>query len=743
MKKEKSIDLSIAGMTCVMCSKTVENALRGVAGVESAHVNHATGKARVEYSTAAPAIELMKSAIHEAGYELLSAGDEKDQKPEEEWRARDLKGKKARFIAGIAGGLALMAAMYLPGVPHRTLSLAMLFLSMPVFLYVSLPIFIACVRSLRNKSLTMDVMYAMGIGVAYISSIMGTLGALPGDFMFYETALMLAGFLMLGRYLEARARGRTSETIRKLIRLNPDSAIVLRDGRELEIPAAEVRIGDIFIVKPGARVPADGTVDSGESAVDESMLTGEPLPVFKSAGDRLSGGTLNQNGILKVRAERVGGDTVLSQIIRMVREAEASRPPAQRLADRVVAYFIPVILAVAALSFVIWFFVVGQTLLFSVTVLVSILVIACPCALGLATPTAVTVGIGRGAELGILIRDGEALETAGRITLVAFDKTGTLTEGRPSVTDVYTSGVDKRELIALAAGLEKNSLHPLAGAVVAEAEKRGIVPHEIESFESTAGMGLRGVHQGMEILAGSGDFLAAKGARIPDEIKGAAEGFASEGKTVIMVSRDEAAIGAIALADRMKDRAHEAIAALKGMGLSTALFTGDNPRTADAIASSLGIERRAALLLPAQKVREVERLKGLGERVAFVGDGINDAPVLAASDIGIAMGDGTDAAIESGRIVLLRGNPLDVAASLQLSAKVMSRIRQNLFWAFAYNTLLVPLAAGVLHPFFGVGFRPELAGLAMALSSVSVVSLSLLLKRYLPPAYKGLTRRPA
>ncbi|TAL38854.1 MAG: heavy metal translocating P-type ATPase [Spirochaetes bacterium] len=735
MNRQSEIDLKIGGMSCVMCARTVENALTGLDGVETAEVNHATGSARVKFARDPLGLDIMRKAIHEAGYEVLGSADEDSSGAEDAWRERDLRGKRNRFIAGIAGGFVLMGLMYLPELFPVPLHLALLALSLPLFVYTAAPIFLAAWRALRNRNLSMDVMYAMGIGTAYGASILGALGVLPHHFMFYETAVMLAGFLMLGRYLESRARGRTSDTIRKLIALNPETALLESDGAEREIPLGEVRIGDILVVKPGARVPADGTVMGGESFVNESMLTGEPVPVRKAEGSRVTGGTLNTNGVLRVRAERVGEETVLAQIVRLVRHAQGSRPPVQRIADSVVGWFIPVILTVAVLAFASWYFLAGESLLFSFTAFVSILVIACPCALGLATPTAVTVGIGRAAELGILVRDGETLEKASGTTDVLFDKTGTLTQGHPSIVETLPFGTDEADLLACAAAAEKNSEHPLAGAVMRHVQSRGIAVPPVDSFGAVAGQGVRAVLDGQAILAGSPAYIEREGIVLPGAAREAVVRMEDRGATVIAVAHGGRVLGLLGVADRIRESAAPAVRALKEMNISVHMITGDNERTAMAVARETGIETIIAGVLPGDKAAEVERLRGAGRSTAFAGDGINDAPALASAGVGIALSGGTDIAVESGDIVLMKNDLRDVPAALELGRAVMARIRVNIFWAFAYNMLLVPVAAGALHPLFGISFRPELAGLAMAMSSVTVVSMSLLLKRFVPNVY--------
>ncbi len=744
--------LKVGGMVCAMCVGSVESALKKLDGVVDARVNLAAEKAYVAYNPRMTGIDEMRRAIEGAGYQYLGIEGESDASDlEREAREKDLSDKKRKIAVGLAASIVLMALMYLPihqiGPFHFLMDvpmgLLMLILSLPVFVYVSAPIFRAAWRALKNRNLNMDVMYGMGIGVAYVSSIMGTFGIiLTPDFMFYETAVMLASFLTLGRYLEARAKGRTSEAIKKLMGLQPKVATLVKDGSEIEVPVDSVLVGDVLVVKPGEKVPVDGTVSSGQSYVDESMITGEPIPVLKEAGMNVVGGTLNKNGALRVQATKVGKDTALAQIISLVEQAQGSRPPIQRIADRAVSYFIPTVLSIAAVSFLYWYFVAGNTLLFSLTALISVLVVACPCALGLATPTAVTVGIGRGAELGVLIKNGEALEVSDRLSAVVFDKTGTLTVGRPEVTDLKVYGLDEREVLRLAASVENDSEHPLAEAVVRRAKADGLSLEDAANFNAIAGKGVSASIGRREVLVGNRAMFFEKNIEVPVEISSDLDLLQSQAKTVVLVGIDGRASGLIAISDKLKATAGPAVSELKRMGLSVVMITGDNSRSARAVADQIGIDTVFAEVLPEEKAFQVKKLQDEGKVVAFVGDGINDAPALAQSDAGIAIGSGTDVAIETGDIVLIRDDLLDAVAAVQLSRKVMSRIKQNIFWAFAYNAALIPLAAGALYPFFGITFRPELAGLAMAMSSVTVVTLSLMLKRYVPPA-KAIGRKEA
>jgi Cu+-exporting ATPase len=729
--------LKIGGMSCVMCVKAIEEALGKLDGISDVNVNLTSEKAYVTYNSEITTVKDMKNTIEDLGYQYLGIEGEKTEELEEEVRAKDLKDKRNRIIVGFGFSIPLMALMYLDIPLPIPMPYFMLIVSILPFIYVSYPIFTAGFRSLKNRNLDMDVMYSMGIGVAYGSSLLGTFNIiLTQQFLFYETALMLAAFLALGRYLEARAKGQTSTAIKKLIGLQAKTATVIRSGNEMEIPIEDVQMGDTVVVKPGEKIPADGEVVSGESYVDESAITGEPIPAFKNAGKSVVGGTINQNGILRFKALKIGKDTVLSQIIKLVENAQGSRPPVQRIADKAVSYFIPTVLTIAIAAFLFWYFLSGATLLFALTVLISILVVACPCALGLASPTAITVGIGRGAELGILIKNGEALEISEKLTTIVFDKTGTLTKGKPEVTDIASIGTDNRELLKLAASVEKNSQHPLAEAVVKKALEKNIEIETSQNFDTFGGKGVKAVVEGKEIIIGNRALFKDKNIIISNGTEEKLSKFENEGKTAVLVAADNSLSGVIAIADTLKETTKDAIGKLKEMGLKVVMITGDNKQTAGAIAKQVGIENVIAEVLPQDKSEEVKRLQEAGEVVAFVGDGINDAPALAQSDVGIAIGSGTDVAIESGEIVLIKNDIMDALAGIQLSKKVMGRIKENLFWAFAYNTVLIPVAAGVLYPFFGITFRPEFAGLAMALSSVSVLTLSLLLKGYVPPAKK-------
>ncbi|HXX55061.1 MAG TPA: heavy metal translocating P-type ATPase [Methanoregula sp.] len=735
----REVSIKVGGMVCATCVQTIEAALRALPGVATAVVNLATEKAFVRYNPSLTSTGDMRRAVEDAGYQYLGIAGEVSEDAERTARERDLRDKMFRFSTGFIVGIPLMVLTWVKvPVPMQILAYIMLVISTPVFVYVALPIFRAARMALMNRTLNMDVMYAMGTGVAFGSSVLGTFGiVLNTDFMFYDSAIILAAFLMLGRYLEARAKGRTSSAIRKLAGLRAKTALVLRDGKETEIATEDVIVGDIVVVKPGAKVPVDGEVVSGASYVDESMITGEPVPPLRSPGNRVVGGTINQNSVLSVRATKVGKETVLAQILLMVEEAQGSKPRVQRIADVAVTYFIPAVIGIALLGFLVWLFLLGATLLFALTVLISILVVACPCALGLATPTAVTVGVGRGAELGILIRNGDALEIAEKVTTVVFDKTGTLTRGKPEVTDIIPAGSDGTTVLAMAASVEKNSQHPLAEAVVRKAESAGVAVEPAEDFDTSGGKGVSARVRGETVIVGNRAIIRDRGIAVDPGVEESLSRLEREGKTAVLVAMQGRIAGVVAIADTLKDTTTAAVTALKAMGIQVAMITGDNRRTADAVARAAGIETVVAEVLPGDKATEVKALQEKGEVVAFIGDGINDAPALAQADVGIAVGGGTDIAIESGDIVLISDELTDAVAAIQLSKKVMGRIRGNIFWAFAYNAALIPIAAGVLYPGFGITFRPEFAAFAMAMSSVTVISLSLLLKTYIPEAKKG------
>ena len=574
----------------------------------------------------------------------------------------------------------------------------------------------------------MDTLVAIGTGTAYIYSTTNTF-LLKGH-LYYETAGLLITFILLGKYLEAIAKSKTSEAIKKLMRLRPKTATVIRSGKEIEILIEEVNVEDIVIVKPGQKIPVDGIVISGYSSVDESMLTGESMPVEKTKGSKVIGATLNKTGTFRFKTEHIGSDTVLAQIIKLVEEAQGSKAPIQKLADTIAGYFVPAVLAFAAAAFIVWFFLVGKDMVFAINIFIAVIIIACPCAMGLATPTAVMVGTGRGAELGILIKGAESLQRAYRLDTIVFDKTGTLTKGEPEVTDIYSFGdMTEHEILKLAATAEKNSEHPLGEAIVKSAHEKGIEISEPQKFDSITGMGVKITYLNMEIVIGNPALMQKENIDI-SRIEDILEEFEYEGKTAMILAARGIVQGIIAVADTLKEHSKEAIDKLFDLNIDTMMITGDNARTGKAIGEKAGIRRVIAEVLPKDKADEIKKLQKDGRRVGMVGDGINDAPALSQADVGIAIGSGTDVAIESADIVLIKEDLRDVAIAVNLSRYTMRKIKQNLFWAFFYNTVGIPVAAGILYPFTGWLLNPIIAGAAMAFSSVSVVSNSLLMKRF-------------
>lgn len=737
------VKLKIHGMHCASCVMNVENFLMRLDGIFDVKADLSTASAEVYYDKNKVTLDDMKVVIESLGFEVLGV-DGQLEIDEDEIYEKDLREKLYRIIVGFTFSIILMVLMYVHWHPFGlSMGIVSLIISIAPFIYVSLPILKAGWNGLTHKNLNMDVMYSMGIVVAYVSSILGTFNiVLDNSFMFYETAIMLPSFLLIGRYLEAKAKKSTSDSIRELIGLQPTNAtkITLENGKivkEEEIPIAQIEIGDIVLVRPGDKIPVDGVVVGGESYVDESMINGEPIPKTKTRDSEVFAGTINQDGVLQIEALKIGKETVLSNIIRLVEKAQSSRPPVQKIANTAVSYFIPVILTIAIVVFIIWYFVIGSTLLFALTTLISILVVACPCALGLATPTAVTVGIGRAAEFGILIKNGDTLENAGKIDVALFDKTGTITEGKPQVDDIITYGISEEELLKVASGVEKNSNHPIAKAIVKKAEEMGLVPSETEDFENITGKGLEAKINGQTVLAGNKSLL--EDVLIPEDILIEYRNLENESKTTILIAIDGEIKCLISLSDKIKPTSKRAIEELHKMGITTYMLTGDNEKTALNVADKVGIDNVEANVLPENKLDIVKDIQSADKngKVLFVGDGINDAPALTQADIGVAMGNGTDIAMESGDVVVMEGDLENVVAAVQFSKKVMRRIKENIFWAFAYNMILIPLAAGALYASFELMFMPEWAGLAMALSSVTVISLSLALKRYVPPVKRG------
>ncbi|MBI3997791.1 MAG: heavy metal translocating P-type ATPase [Armatimonadetes bacterium] len=736
--------IPIQGMSCASCVEKVEGALRHTEGVLQASVNLARERATVEYIAGVASPEALRRAIRDAGYEPLSA-EEGTVDREAERRARELQHLRTRLV-----GAALLSVPILWGsLPHMGVDIwtpeilhawvAQFLLATPVQFWAGWRFYRGLWSALRHGAADMNTLIAVGTSAAYLYSAVATFfpqaftGSGLQPTVYYETASIIIAFILLGRYLEAQAKGRTSEAIRRLVGLQAKTARVVRDGVEVDVPVEEVGVGDVVVLRPGEKIPVDGLVLAGRSTVDESMITGESMPVEKAEGDEVIGATINKTGTFRFRATKVGRDTALAQIIRLVEEAQGTKAPIQRLADKVAAYFVPAVIGIALLTAGVWLLFGPQpALTYALLNFVAVLIIACPCALGLATPTAIMVGTGRGAEAGILIRGGEALEIAHRITAVVFDKTGTLTRGKPAVTDVVpANGFDEATLLRLVASAERGSEHPIGEAIVAHAQSRGVALADASTFEAVPGHGIEATVDGHQVLAGNAALMARQGIAL-DGPEARAEALAGEGKTPLLVTVDGQPSGIIGVADTLKPNSREVVAALREMGLQVIMLTGDNRRTAEAIARQVGVDRVLAEVRPDEKAAYIEALKREGHLVAMVGDGINDAPALATSDLGIAIGAGTDVAMESAGIVLIGDDLRGVLSAIALSRRTMRTIKQNLFWAFAYNVALIPVAAGVLYPFTGMLLSPVLAALAMAASSVTVVSNSLRLRAYQP-----------
>ncbi len=734
------VELPITGMTCANCALTVERTLNRLPGVVQATVNFATERAAVEYVPGVATVAGMVRAVEEAGYGVIQAATPEEMEDvEEKARQAEIADQTRKFWVGVLFSLPLFILSMardlglLGAWSHGPwLNWFFLALATPVQFYTGWDYYVGAYYALRNRTANMDTLVAMGSSVAYFYSLAVLLFPAAGHHVYFETSAVIVTLIKLGKLLEARAKGQTGAAIRKLMGLAPKTARVVRDGVEMDVPVGQVRVGDLVVVRPGERIPVDGVVVEGRSSVDESMLTGEPMPVDKGPGDRVIGATVNRQGLLRFEATRVGAETALAQIIRLVREAQGSKAPIQRLADRVAGVFVPVVIGVALLTFAVWWG-VGGDFTAAMIRLVAVLVIACPCALGLATPTAIMVGTGRGAEMGILFKNSAALETAHRLEVVVLDKTGTLTKGRPEVTDVVVSDAGHPEtLLRWAASAERGSEHPLGEAVVAEAEARAVPLADPEEFEAIPGRGVRATVEGRRVLVGKPEWVEGEGVGL-DGLVGEVERLRGLARTVVAVAVDGEAAGLLGIADALKEGSVEAVAELHRLGLEVVMLTGDNRRTAEAIARQVGIDRVVAGVLPADKAEEVGRLQEGGRLVAMVGDGINDAPALARADVGIALGTGTDVAMETADVTLMRGDLRSVPRALALSRATMRVIKQNLFWAFFYNVILIPVAAGVLYPFPVVPeilrqLHPVLAAFAMATSSVTVVTNSLRLR---------------
>ena len=744
----------VEGMHCASCVSRVEKALAGVPGVVSASVNLASNSAAVEYLSGATDVAAVRAAVVGAGYTVPEVEEGEDPVARQERTQREEESSLLiRLRVGVALGVPLFLLAQLemlagsarmPFSPFAS-ALIQLLLVTPIQFYVGSRFYRGAIAATRHGTTDMNTLVALGTTAAYLYSLAATF--FPGIFslggaaphVYYDTSAAIIVLILLGRYFEARAKGKTSEAVKKLIGLRPRTARVVRQGAETDIPLEDVKVGDSVVVRPGERIPVDGTVTEGAGAVDESMLTGEPIPAEKGPGGAVTGGTMNLNGRLVFTAMRVGRETVLARIVRMVQEAQGSKPPIGRLADVIASRFVPAVLGTASVTFLAWWaFGPQPKLTYAMLSAISVLIIACPCALGLATPTSIMVATGKGAELGILVRNGAALETAHKVQTVIFDKTGTITRGKPELAAIhcvpggmFRGPEGERELLALAAGAETGSEHPLGDAIVRGAKGRGIASVSPAEFSSEPGKGIRAIVLGRAVYIGSTKWLEGAGidaSPLLPEMQRVAEA----GNTTVCIAVDGKAAGVAAVTDEVKESAPEAVRALREMGIEVVMLTGDNPRAAKAVAALAGIEQVRAEVAPDRKADEVRRIQSEGKIVAMVGDGINDAPALAQADIGMAIGTGTDIAVEAGDIVLMSGDLRGVVAAISLSRATLRNIRQNLFWAFAYNVLLIPVAAGVLYPSFGVLLNPVLAAAAMGLSSVTVVSNALRLRRFHP-----------
>jgi Cu+-exporting ATPase len=763
------IDLLVLGMTAGHCEHIIGPAVRNLSGVQDIEFNFATDTVSVDFLDSTVSAAEIKKTIRSLGYEVHDKGEgEEGLDRERKLRKEEIRRQQINMLLAWPIGALVMLftfSMYEPldsVMPDWLGDKYLLFaMTTPLVLGPGRQFFIHSWNGLRRGVTDMNLLYATGIGAAYGIAVINTFfpdAGFGGErAVFYEAAALLIAFIVLGRYLEALTRGRTSEAIRKLMELRPRRATVLRDGDEIEIPADEVEVGDVVIVRPGDQIAVDGVVIEGYSAVDEAMVTGESIPVEKREGDNVIGGTLNKTGAFRFEATRVGADTALSQIIRFVEEAQTTKAPIQALADRVAGNFILAVHALALAVFLFWFFVGYDAFFeestrliltpyelnelevfgFALLVSVTVLIISCPCAVGLATPAAMMAGTGKGAEFGILFKGADAVEATSRIGTVVLDKTGTLTKGEPSVTDVTSDDV-----LALAAAVERNSEHPLGEAIVRGARERGLSIAEPESFDSIPGHGVEATIDGAQVLLGNRRLMTDRGIAI-DSLIADAERLESEGKTVMFVAHESQAVGTVAVADTLKETSEQAVRELKSLGLEVVMITGDNRRTAEAIGRALGIDRVLAEVLPQDKAAEVKKLQDAGKKVAMVGDGVNDAPALAQADAGIAIGSGTDVARETGSVILIRDDILDVVAAVQVGRQTMRLVRQNLMWAFGYNALMLPFAAGILYPWLTQIVSPELAALLMATSSFSVTMNTLRMRGYTPSVKRGPPHAPA
>jgi Cu+-exporting ATPase len=748
---DKRIQLSLSGMHCSSCAMLIEKSLKKVPGVKQANVNFAAEKASIVFDENIATMRDLIDSVAKAGYKAEEI-DAKDSEYEKRKREREISSYFSKFVFSLILSLPMLYFMlldffkWLPGektfAPY--IGIFSLLLTIPVQFIIGAGFYKGMWSSLKMKTFNMDSLIAIGTSTAFFyslynyavyvfanNSLVGV-GGLKIPDLYFETAAFLITFVILGKWLEIRTKGKTSDAIKKLMGLQAKTARVIRGGQTLDIAIDDVIHGDIIIVRPGERVPIDGEITKGSSAVDESMITGESLPVEKKIGNNVIGGTVNKTGSFEFEATKIGSETALAQIIRLIEEAQGFKAPIQNFADSISAWFVPVVIILAILTFGVWYFALGSTLAFALMAFMSVIVIACPCALGLATPTSLMVGTGKGAEYGVLVKGGEALEAASNIDAVIFDKTGTLTHGKPEVTDILTLGtIDEDEILAIAASLEKLSEHPLAEAICNYAEEESVELEEVQNFNSITGRGVQGDVNGTTYYVGTRKLMIETLDLDVKKIERKMARLEEQGKTAMILAIKEGIIGIIAVADTVKETSREAVEKLKKMGIEVWMITGDNARTAKAIAQQVGITNILAEVLPEDKANEVEKIQALGKKVAMVGDGVNDAPALAQANVGIAMGSGTDVAMEAGDIVIMKSDLNDVVTSFQLSKETLNKIRQNMFFALFYNVIGIPIAARAFFA-FGLVLKPELAGLAMAMSSISVVANSLLLKLFKP-----------
>lgn len=746
MPEKKSSTINISGMHCATCAINIEKALKKNPGIVNARVNFANEKAYVEYNTDKLDIQKLYKIIRDTGYNPIEEEPAKDK--EKEFRKKEISSLKTKFILSLLLSIPLM---YLPMseqfnlpmvnfIEKHQIIIQLVFST--IILLLGKHFFSSGINSIiKTKRANMDTLITLGVGSAYSYSLYILITHWNSNIrhihnnLYFETAGFLITFILLGKYLEAVSKGKTGEAIKKLMGLQPKTAIILRNGEEKEIPVNNVIVSDIIIIKPGQKIPVDGVITEGNSAVDESMITGESIPSEKTVGSTVVGGTINKTGSFKFKATKVGKDTILAQIIQLVEEAQGSKAPIQEFADIISAYFVPSVLVLAFISSLIWIL-LGEPFPFALSTFISVLIIACPCALGLATPTAIMVGTGIGAENGILIKNAKALQKVSQINTVVFDKTGTLTNGKPRLTGIISYEKTDKEILSISASLEKLSEHPLAEAIVKSAEEKQIKIKNIDNFVSVTGMGIKGYINNDETILGNIKFMNENNIDLSASINDI-ETLQNDGNTVVILSINRKISGILAVQDTLKDEAKKVIDTLKQMNKSSVMITGDNNMTAIAIAKKAGIDKVFSEVLPKDKAFKIKELQETGSSVAMVGDGINDAPALTQADIGIAIGAGTDIAIEAGDIVLIKDNLKDILTAFDLSNYVMKKIKQNLFWAFFYNITAIPIAAGFLYPFTGFLLNPMIAGLAMAFSSVTVVTNSLLMRNYKKPELRA------